>query len=233
MRRVLAITSALAALSVLLGGVACAEENWINLFNGKDLGNWEVKGGKATYRIEGDAIVGTSAPNTENSFLCSKEEFKDFVLEFEFLGHPNLNSGVQIRSESLADYKNFRVHGYQVELEDEAKDRDWSGGIYDEARRGWLYPLEADKDKEPAKEFSEQGKAVWKNGDWNKVRVEAKGDSIKTWVNGEPRADLKDNMTPEGFIALQVHSVGGKTEPLSVRWRNIRLMKLDGAPAAK
>ena len=97
------------------------------------------------------------------------------------MGHPNLNSGVQVRSNSLPDYKDGRVHGYQCELEDEDKERDHSCGIYDEGRRGWLYPLKGDKAH--GKEFGEQGTRLWKNGEWNKVRIECKGDSIKTFLN--------------------------------------------------
>ncbi|GMV90486.1 MAG: hypothetical protein AMXMBFR82_02640 [Candidatus Hydrogenedentota bacterium] len=201
-----------------------AEEEWVDLFNGKDLDDWEVKGGAATYHIEGDAIVGVSAPNTENTFLCTKKHYSDFVLEFEAFASPTMNSGCQVRSNSLPDYKDGRVHGYQIEMEDENNPRKWSGGIYDEGRRGWLYPTKENEDL--AAKFSEQGKTVWKNGEWNHYKVEAIGDSIKTWVNGELRADLTDDMTPSGFIALQVHGVGDKTEPMSVKWRNIRIKEV-------
>ncbi len=201
-----------------------AEEEWVDLFNGKDLENWEVKGGAATYHIEGDAIVGVSAPNTENTFLCTKKHYSDFILEFEALASPTMNSGCQVRSNSLPDYKDGRVHGYQIEMEDENNPRKWPGGIYDEGRRGWLYPTKENEDL--AAKFSEQGKTVWKNGEWNHYKVEAIGDSIKTWVNGELRADLTDDMTPSGFIALQVHGVGDKTEPMQVKWRNIRIKEV-------
>lgn len=209
-----------------LAGAAAAGE-WIDLFNGKNLDGWEQKNGAAKYVVEDGVIVGSSVPNTPNSFLCTKEHYGDFVLEFEFMGHPNLNSGVQVRSESLPDYKDGRVHGYQVELEQETRDRYWSGGIYDEARRGWLFPMKSEEETPEQKAFGEQGKRVWKPGDWNHVKVEARGDTIKTWVNGELRATLKDDMTLSGFIALQVHGVGDKKEPMAVKWRNIRLMTLE------
>jgi len=222
------IIAALGTALLVLFVAACpasAEDGWVDLFNGKDLDDWEIKGGAATYHIEGDAIVGVSAPNTENSFLCTKKHYSDFILEFEALACPTMNSGCQIRSNSLPDYKDGRVHGYQVEMEDENNPRKWSGGIYDEARRGWLYPTK--ENEELAAKFSEQGKTVWKNGEWNHYRIEAIGDHIKTWVNGELRADLTDDLTPSGFIALQVHSVGDKTEPLTVRWRNIRIKEVE------
>lgn len=208
---------------VMAVGAAGAEPAgaWSELFNGSDLSGWVKRGGEATYRVEDGAVVGTSAPNTSNTFLCTEATYGDFVLEFEFKSHPELNSGVQVRGQSRPDYRDGRVHGYQVELEEEGRDRHWSGGIYDEARRGWMYPAKDDTNAGTA--FSEQGKAIWKQGEWNQVRVEARGPHIRTWVNGELRADLHDDMDAEGFIALQVHGVGSNATPMSVAWRNIRL----------
>jgi len=219
------------ALNLCLGffcaawGAGKEEAKWIDLFNGKDLAGWVQKGGEAKYEVVDGAIVGTSVPNTTNSFLCTEEDFRDFILEFEFMGHPHLNSGVQFRSQSLESYKDGRVHGYQCELEDEAQDRDWSGGIYDEGRRGWLCPKKTDK--AACQAFGEKGKALWKNGEWNHLRIEAKGKQIRTYLNGELRAELEDNLTPEGFIGLQVHGVGANPLPFSVKWRNIRIQVLD------
>jgi hypothetical protein len=62
--------------------------------------------------------------------------YTDFILELEFLVEPGMNSGIQIRSHSYKNYNNFRVHGYQVEIDTSA--RAWSGGIYDEVC-GWLF----------------------------------------------------------------------------------------------
>jgi hypothetical protein len=206
----------------LLAAPAFAEETWQPLFDGQSLDGWEQKGGKATYRVEDGQIIGTSAPNTSNTFLCTKKNYRDFILELEFKVDPQLNSGVQIRSQVFDEPREVagkkipagRVHGYQVEID--PSPRAWSGGIYDEGRRGWLNDL---KDNEPARK-------AFKPDDWNQFRVECRGDSIKTWLNGVPAADLHDGLTPEGFIALQVHGVGPRTEPLEVRWRSIRIQEL-------
>jgi len=211
----------LASVAALGTVVAYADEGWVTLYNGEDLGGWVQRGGAATYSAEDDAIVGASAPNTPNSFLCTEAHYDDFVLEFEFKGHPELNSGVQIRSNSSERYRDGRVHGYQCELEEENRDRDWFGGIYDEGRRGWLYPDK--RDEQQQKRFGEEGKDVWKEGEWNQVRIEARGNRIRTWINGTPRADLRDDMTASGFIGLQVHGVGANADPMKVYWRNIRL----------
>lgn len=188
------------------------ENGWKPLFNGENLDNWTQRNGTASYVIEGDAIVGTSVMNTPNSFLCTNENYGDFILEFDVLVDPLLNSGVQIRSESREDYNNGRVHGYQVEL-DPSK-RAWTAGIYDEARRGWLYSLSRNK---PAQQ-------AFKQGDWNSIRVEAIGSSIRTWINGVMAANLVDDMTPEGFIALQVHSIRNENQAgKQIKWKNIRI----------
>jgi len=219
-------TVALVAV-VLLGtvvGVAGAADTdgFTPLFDGKTLTGWTQLGGVAKYTVENGQIVGTAVPNTPNSFLCTKKHYGDFVLEYEYKVSPVLNSGVQIRSNSLKDYKAGRVHGYQVEIDPSA--RAWSSGIYDESRRGWLYPL---KDNPKAQK-------AFKQNEWNTVRVEAIGDSIKTFHNGVPAADLVDSMTLSGFIGLQVHGVGKNTERLGaqVRWRNLRIKDM-GIPTWK
>lgn len=186
---------------------------WEPLFNGKNLDNWEQINGTATFEVKDGVVIGTTAKGSPNSFMCTKKMYSDFELEYEVKVDPTMNSGVQIRSNSLKEYQNGRVHGYQIEI-DPAK-RAWSGGIYDEARRGWLFDLKDDPKAQQA----------FTNGQWNKFRVLAVGDKIMTWVNDVPAADLDDGMTKEGFIALQVHGYSGD-KPVSVAWRNIRIRDL-------
>lgn len=207
--------------------VAAADDGWVDLYNGQNLDGWVQRGGKAIYQADGDEIVGKPVPNTPNSFLCTDRDYANFILELEFKPMTGLNSGVQIRSECYDEAttrevkgKTFkfpagRVHGYQVEID--PSDRAWSGGIYDEGRRGWLNDL---------KENAAAQKA-FKPNVWNQFRVECRGDSIKTWINGVPAADLQDDVTPKGFIALQVHGIGNKDPGnLEMRWRHIRLREL-------
>ena len=200
-------------------GLKAQEENlpqWEPLVKGKNLKGWEQKGGKAEYRQGGDMIIGKTVANTPNSFLCTKKIFSDFILEYDvrFKDLDNLfNSGVQIRSNSWPDYNEGRVHGYQVEID--PSDRAWSGGIYNEGRRGWLNNLLHD----------ENARNAIRLDDWNHFRVEAIGNSIRTWLNGIPCANLLDNMTATGFIGLQVHGVY-KPEDVGkeIMWRNIRII---------
>ncbi len=194
----------------LLAGSALAE-TWTPLFDGKTLDGWVQRGGKAEYAVVDGTIQGTAVPNTPNSFLCTPIDYGDFILEVEYKVDSDLNSGVQIRSQSLPDYQDGRVHGYQVEID--PSDRAWSGGIYDEGRRGWLANLQGN---DPAR-------YAFKQNEWNHYRVEAIGDSIKTWINGVAAVNLTDSMTPKGFIALQVHGVGKDDSRPQISWRNVRI----------
>jgi hypothetical protein len=61
--------------------LVCVAQQPVDLFNGKDLSGWVQRGGKATYAIEGNEIVGTSVVNTPNTFLCTEKTYGDFILE--------------------------------------------------------------------------------------------------------------------------------------------------------
>jgi hypothetical protein len=197
-------------------GIAVFSAAWAQdqvLFNGKDLSGWTQRGGKAVYRVENGEIVGTSVAGTPNSFLCTDRDYGDFILELEVMVRDErINSGIQFRSHSRAGYQNGRVHGYQAEVD--PGQRAWSGGIYDEARRGWLYPLSENP----------KARSAFRTGTWNRYRIEAIGSSLRTWVNGVLCADLVDDTEASGFIALQVHSIEDESmEGLEIRWRNIKI----------
>lgn len=223
MKWILALTLVLCPLS------SFAQEKWTPLFDGKTLKGWQQCNGQAKYEVVDKTIVGTTAEGSPNSFLCTAREYGDFVLEFETLTDVALNSGVQIRSHrygteqvtQIFDGKQTvsrkqpagRVYGYQVEISNEKAGA--SGGIYDEARRGWLHNIASD----PA------ASKAFKDNQWNKYRIEAKGDRMRVWINGVPCADVTDPLDQTGFIALQVHSYKGE-KPAQVRWRNIRIQDL-------
>lgn len=225
------------ALTFALSPATAAPGEWTPLFNGSDLTGWNQKGGKAEFTVENGEIVGRAVAKTPNSFLCTDREYADFILEFEFKVDPRLNSGVQFRStysESPSTYEwqdktinvpAKRMHGYQSEIDnDPKKNRMWTAGVFDEARRGWLYPGALGGDP---KSFSEAGQKLTKISDWNKVRVVAVGNHISTFLNNEPRAAITDDLTKSGLIGLQVHSIGNnELVGAEVRWRNIRIMEV-------
>jgi len=186
---------------------------WTPLFDGKSIDNFEKLNGEATYYVENECIVGKSKTNTPNTFLSNKKIYGDFILEFEVWADTALNSGLQFRSISNPEIMNGRVHGYQCEIE--SSDRKWAGGIYDEGRRGWIYSLESNP----------KGQEAFIRGEWNKYRIEAIGEDLRTWINGIQCAHLKDNMTSEGIIGFQVHSIHKSyKEGRLIKWRNIKIL---------
>lgn len=211
---------------MLTAAEATGDAGWRPLFDGKSLEDWIQRGGKAEYRIEDGVIVGRCAPNTPNSFLCTRRDYTNFVLELEFKVDSGLNSGVQVRSHAYDEATSFewqgktikvpagRVHGLQVEIDPSA--RAWSGGVYEESARGWMNNLKN----------NEAARVAFKKDDWNRYHIECRGDSIKTWINDVPAADLTDSRVASGFIALQVHGVRQNTKPLEVRFRNLRIREL-------
>ncbi len=250
MKRTAQLSITLLAITVIAGCTSQQTAEKIEktpyqqLFNGKDLTGWAQKGGKARYFVENGCIVGETVNEAKrNSFLCTEKTFCDFVLELDFKVDAELNSGVQIRSETRPGRSGGEaVFGYQVEIDASEKPfvpnpekkrpanldengspvppgrpRLWTGGIYDEGRRGWLYSLHKDP----------KARATFRQRQWNHIRVEAIGDSIKTWVNGVAAANIKDSETPCGLIGIQVHRLKKPLpKPLQVRFRNVRIKDL-------
>ena len=199
-------------LLFLLFSTGLSAQKWTSLFDGKTLKGWTQRGGKAIYKVENGQIVGQTVSDTPNSFLCTDKDYGDFILELDLKLDDEMNGGVQFRSLSKPDYQNGRVHGYQMEVDPST--RAWSGGIYDEGRRDWLFNL----NHNPAGQ-----KAFIKLG-WNKYRIEAIGNTLRTFINGIPTAHVIDDMTDKGFIALQVHSIYAAMKPgMTIRWKNIRI----------
>lgn len=203
---------------MLAAALVLTAAQWSPLFDGKTLNGWKQLNGKATYSVEKGQIVGRTVVGSPNSFLCTEKFYGDFELELEVMTDPKLNSGIQIRSMSVPGYQEGRVHGYQIEVDPSS--RGWSGGLYDESRRGWLQDLSK----------NEKGQKAFRAGKWNKYRIVAKGDHFEAWVNGIKTTDHHDNMTAWGMIGLQVHQADAAG--MEVRWKNLRIKDL-GMPYAE
>lgn len=200
--------------SISISGIA-QSNGWTNLFDGKTLNGWKRLAGNATYTVEDGMIVGTTVLNSGNTFLATEKEYGDFILELDIkIESLKGNSGVQTRSHY--DPKGHEgkglVYGRQVEVD--PSDRKWSGGIYDEGRRQWLYPLTLNTSAQDA----------FKTKEFNHYKIECIGNEMKTWLNGIPVAYLVDTIDQKGFIALQVHQVGSADEEnKKIYFKDIRI----------
>lgn len=189
-----------------------AEEKWVDLFDGKTLTGWAInpadRGGEAKV-IDGEIhLVGD-----KKFFLCSAKKYSDFIFEAEIkLPEGQANSGFMFRCH--ADSK--KVFGYQAEID--GSKRAWSGGLFDEARRSWLYPQKPE-DSPTAIEFQEKTKGSFKRDEWNKCRIQTEGSRIRIWINDVLCTDFVDEMDAEGYIGLQHHGEKGQV----YRFRNIRI----------
>nr|WP_225552354.1 DUF1080 domain-containing protein [Sphingobacterium bovistauri] len=196
-------------------------KDWINLFDGKTLKGWKTLGGKAPYIVENGAIVGTMTKGTPNSFLVTEKDYGDFILELDIkLEGDRTNSGIQVRSQfdQSANNGKGRVYGRQVEVDPTS--RAWTGGIYDEARRNWLYPLD----------LNEKAKSAYKSEAYNHVRIESIGHELKTWINNVPVSYLVDTVDLKGFIGLQVHSIPADLDGKKVYFKNIKIQTTNLTP---
>jgi hypothetical protein len=59
------------------------------------------------------------------------------------------------------------------------------------------------------------------SGEWNKARIEARGPTIKVWLNGERIVEHQGSRRESGYIGLQNHD-----NRTTVKFRNIRITPL-------
>ncbi|WP_428331257.1 3-keto-disaccharide hydrolase [Mucilaginibacter sp.] len=198
MKKIVHPVIALLLLSVFIKPITIHGQNTPGLFDGKTLNGWKRLAGTADYKVEDGAIVGTTVLNSGNTFLVTEKEYGDFILELDTkIESPLSNSGVQTRShfDPAGNNGKGKVYGRQFEID--PSDRKWSGGIYDEGRRDWLYPLD----------LNAKAKDAFKVGVYNHIRIECIGNEMRTWINGVAVADVVDTVDSKGFIGLQVHAV--------------------------
>jgi len=222
--RILALLITFGTASALLTAAAYknqTEDGFVSLFDGTSLDGWRVVGGTGEFMVEDGMIKGFGTDVKGNTFLRTERIFTDFDFRFSYKRLKG-NSGMMFRA-NQRDGGTGRVFGYQCE-HGNRPERAWSGGIFDEARRGWLQPHSTDPRSQAA--FTEQGQRITNFEEWNDVRILARDNVIKIWYNGELRSHFIDtdeeHDTREGFFGLQVHS--GK-ESL-VYWKNLRIKEL-------
>ena len=197
--------------------LSCQEsDEGIDLLEDVSMSHLIKRGGDAEFNLADGILTGTAKLNTHNTFLCTKENYDDFILDFKVKVDSRLNSGVQIRSESMHYEGKEVIKGYQVEIDPSS--RTWSGGIYEESGRGWINNLANNN----------EGRQAFKNENWNAYHIEAIGKKIRVWVNGINTANLIDSLSSSGLIGFQVHSIDDeKLIGTQVQWKDIHLYTSD------
>ena len=219
------LLSTIAAASAVLASNASAEDaEWVDLFDGTSTAGWTNP-----YEWGETAVVDGEIHLTANKkfFLVTEKDYSDFEFEAEIkLPEGKANSGFMFR----CHVKKNKVFGYQSEVD--GSDRCWSGGLYDEGRRKWLWPGRdgttniADKAKtkeEGMEHFAKpEVKNALKRNDWNKYRIICKGSHIQVYVNGVLITDVWDSTDASGPIGIQHHGEKGQT----YKFRNMRIKEL-------
>jgi hypothetical protein len=189
---------------------------FVNLYNGKNLDGWTPRGGTCTFEARGEAIVGTCVPKSPSTYLSTlKDDYADFIITAEIKWEVDGNTGIMFRAQSKEEKGKETVFGPQAEMEAFSKERYWSGGIYGQSSGGWFYPLWL--------EVHEGVRKAMKKDDWNRLTIQAKGKTVKTWLNGIPAAHWENDTYLKGFFALQIHA--GKAG--TVHFRKIKVKELD------
>jgi Domain of Unknown Function (DUF1080) len=178
-------------------------------FNGKDFAGWEgLTGAGGYWGIHDKAIVGITPNGLKfNTFLCSKQKYKDFELQFQVkLSRGSGNSGVQIRSH-IHNMKTYAVTGPQCDM-----GQQYWGSLYGENFGGMMKAADANLVKK-----------VLKDDDFNDYYIKCVGKHVTIKLNGETTVDDDfPKMPDEGIIAWQLH--GGP--PMIVIFRNIQFKEI-------
>ena len=208
-----------------------AEEEFVELFNGKNLDGW--KGDEKVWSVEEGFLTGKSPEAKEdklkaNTFAIWDGEVGDFELVAEFRLTGDNNSGVQYRAQPNPKNGPYSIVGYQADIHPAAN---YTGMLYDEggrgiaAERGQQVTLKADDQKE-VKPLEGKFDAV-DLSDWTKLEVKAVGNHLVHKINGDVTVDVTDddpkNAEAQGLLALQVHA----GPDMKVQYRSIKLKKLD------
>ena len=214
MRAWLAICVTVLFLSACAKSQVASDSRWDYLFDGTSLDGWRVINGDHPFLVEGGEITGKTALGIPTRYLATEQQYDDFILELEMNNADGENSGIQFRSIQAPQFR-AGLTGYQMEVD--PSPRAWTGGIFFEGLGQWRHPPITNPECVSA----------WRQSDWNTLRIEARGPTLRTFVNAQPCAYLFDATMKSGHIALQIHSLGKhmKREGAKTRWRNIRIIK--------
>ena len=213
-----------------------ADDGFVDIFNGKNLDGWE---GDPTYwRVENGILTGEVTPQTilkRNTFLIWRGgEPANFELVVDYRISASGNSGVNYRSVEIDTLK-YALKGYQADIDGKDKYHlgypRYTGQNYEErgrqflALRGQKVAIEPNQ-KPIVTDSLGSNESLLKSinyDGWNHLRIVAKGNNMKHYINGTLMSEVTDNDTVNrkmsGLIGVQVH-VG---PPMKIEYKNFRL----------
>ena len=181
-------------------------EDWIQLFNGKDLGGW-VNVGNEKWNVEEGTIHGM-ATSKSYGYLKTDKSYKDFHLSLRFKCEGNGNSGVFFHTDFKPGTSDVS-QGLQFEIDCTIGQH--TGGIYGDGRQWIVWP-------------SPENETVVRQDDWNEYLLRVEGNRYVSRLNGVTMVDFTDPNPKsfDGAIALQLHSGGAG----NMRFKDIRIRDL-------
>ena len=197
--RVCIHTAAIIVTLSVAANPSSAAEPWTNLFDGKTTEGWSARG-EVEMKVAGDEIQLTAQKNV---WVVSDTELAEFVFEAEVkvpAEGEHVNSGIAFRCQG----RDGKPKGYQCEVD--ASERAWSGGLH-AIGKGWIHPQSGNAGSIAA--FIKQSQGSFKRDDWNRFRIECRGDRIQIEVNGVLTTDVRDQTFAKGYFGIQHHGGGG------------------------
>lgn len=195
--------SALVFLFAAVVGAVAAEPQLQPLFNGRDLTGWKKEGASEFWRIEQGVLVGENNAAKKGHYLWTEKEYADFVIEFDVRWKGYTDTGVEMRKPKIQ---------LQLGISGSLK-VDMSGSFYTGGKPA--YP-EAGQAKMAAQLMKPEG-------EWNTIRIQAKGDTFTCWINGTKASEYTDaRFSGAAPLGLQIHA----NVAMKAEYRNIRLAEL-------
>ena len=198
----------LAAFAALVVSASAADVKLESAFNGKDLAGWKTSGPDAFWTAADGVLAGENKESFKDykkgNMLYTEKSYQDVVIECECRFNGEIDSGIMVRRDA-AGKKDIQM---QIGVSRSLK-KDMTGAFY--------------IGKYPEAGWAPKVATLWKNGEWNKIRFQAKGDTYTVWINGEQVSNYVDANYPKAApVGLQVHG----NVKMKVEYRNISIAEL-------
>ena len=184
-------------LAVLLSASALAADEWIQIFNGKDLSGWKPRG-NAKWTVVDGRLVGEQN-NGKVGDLFTEKEYDNFELRFTYKVAWPANSGIWFRT------------GYQYDILKYKNPVAFSGTLYCPGKMFLTKNLD---------------ESIENRDGWNEGQVYANGEHLILWLNGKKTGECKDNTRKKGSFGIQVHG-GNQFKDMKITIKKLEIRPLE------